>query len=80
MVIPPDQAPRAGRPAQSPRDYLPPRHDRDARRRLKAGLITAVYQRELSDALKECGFTVHPQGSLYHTDAEQAPITAVMRL
>jgi virulence-associated protein VapD len=42
--------------------------------------ITAVYQREIPDALHECGFTVHPQGSLYHTDSEQDPITAIMRL
>jgi virulence-associated protein VapD len=42
--------------------------------------ITAVYQREIPDALKECGFAVHPRGALYHTDAEQDPVAAIMRL
>lgn len=42
--------------------------------------ITAVYQREIPAALKECGFAVHPQASLYRTDADQDPVTAIMRL
>lgn len=42
--------------------------------------ITRVYQREIPDALAGCGFTAHPQGSLYHTESEQNPITAIMRL
>jgi virulence-associated protein VapD len=41
---------------------------------------TRVYQREIPDALRTCGFTAHPQGSLYHTEADQNPITAIMRL
>jgi virulence-associated protein VapD len=48
--------------------------------RLTQAQITAVYQREIPDALTACGFSVHPQGSLYHTDSEQDPITAIMRL
>ena len=42
--------------------------------------IVTVYQREIPEALARCGFTAHPQGSLYHTEAEQNPITAIMRL
>ena len=42
--------------------------------------ITRVYQREIPDALNSCGFTAHPQGSLYHTESEHDPITAIMRL
>ena len=39
-----------------------------------------IYQSEIPKALKLCGFTAHPQGSLYHTVAEQNPITAIMQL
>lgn len=42
--------------------------------------ITRVYQKELPEALAKCGFTAHPQGSLYHTESEQDPITALMVL
>ena len=42
--------------------------------------IVHVYQREIPRALESCGFTAHPQGSLYHTEAEQNPITAIMQL
>ena len=42
--------------------------------------VTRVYQREIPDALRSCGFTAHPQGSLYHTEQEQDPIKAIMRL
>jgi virulence-associated protein VapD len=42
--------------------------------------ITTVYQSEIPKALATCGFTAHPQGSLYHTEAEQNPITAIMKL
>jgi virulence-associated protein VapD len=42
--------------------------------------IVRVYQRELPDALRQCGFTGHPQGSLYHTELETDPITALMLL
>ena len=41
---------------------------------------TQIYQTEIPSALAGCGFTAHPQGSLYHTEAEQNPITAIMRL
>ena len=41
---------------------------------------TQIYQTEIPDALAGCGFTAHPQGSLYHTEAEQNPITAIMQL
>lgn len=41
---------------------------------------TRIYQTEIPNALAACGFTAHPQGSLYHTEAEQDPITAIMRL
>jgi virulence-associated protein VapD len=41
---------------------------------------TQIYQLEIPDALRRCGFTAHPQGSLYHTEAEQNPITAIMQL
>ena len=42
--------------------------------------VTRVYQREIPDALAACGFTAHPQGSLYHTENEHDPITAIMKL
>jgi virulence-associated protein VapD len=42
--------------------------------------MTSVYQTEIPNALRSCGFTAHPQGSLYHTEAEQNPITAIMAL
>jgi len=42
--------------------------------------ITKVYQREIPEALRGCGFTERPQGSLYHTDDSQDQITALMRL
>lgn len=41
---------------------------------------TKIYQTEIPRALESCGFTVHPQGSLYHTEADQNPITAIMTL
>lgn len=41
---------------------------------------TKIYQTEIPGALASCGFTAHPQGSLYHTEAEQNPITAIMQL
>lgn len=41
---------------------------------------TKIYQNEIPQALASCGFTAHPQGSLYHTEAEQNPITAIMQL
>mgnify|MGYP006309462753 CR=1 FL=1 len=43
--------------------------------------IVGVYQTEIPTALRACGFTVHAQGSLYHTEAgDQQPIHALMRL
>ncbi len=42
---------------------------------------TRVYQREIPDALAAAGFTVHAQGSLYHTNVDQAAaIPALMKL
>lgn len=41
---------------------------------------TRIYQTEVTEALRACGFTEHPQGSLYHTSEEQNPITAIMKL
>lgn len=41
---------------------------------------TRIYQTEIPQALANCGFTAHPQGSLYHTEAEHDPITAIMKL
>ena len=58
--------------------------DLDTTAMRKAGLSeadrTRIYQAEIPDALRTCGFTVHPQGSLYHTETAQDPITALMRL
>lgn len=42
--------------------------------------MTSIYQTEIPNALRACGFTAHPQGSLYHTEAEQNPINAIMTL
>ncbi|QLE49879.1 hypothetical protein FD724_18490 [Nostoc sp. C057] len=42
--------------------------------------ITNVYQVEIPAALAKCGFTAHPQGSLYHTETEKDPISALMQL
>lgn len=41
---------------------------------------TSVYQTEIPNALEECGFTAHPQGSLYHTQSDIDPITCLMKL
>lgn len=58
--------------------------DLDTKAMKAAGLTngdrTRVYQTEIPSALASCGFTAHPQGSLYHTEAEQNPITAIMQL
>lgn len=58
--------------------------DLDTKAMNAAGLTAAdktrVYQTEIPRALASCGFTAHPQGSLYHTEAEQNPITAIMQL
>lgn len=58
--------------------------DLDTRAMVDAGLSpadrTRIYQAEIPQALATCGFTAHPQGSLYHTEAEQNPITAIMQL
>ena len=42
--------------------------------------ITKVYQTEIPAALASCGFTAHPQGSLYHTESDADPISALMKL
>ncbi len=42
--------------------------------------VTRVYQSEIPGALRACGFTAHPQGSLYHTEINHDPITALMKL
>src|SRR6185436_1364729 len=47
---------------------------------LNASDITTVYQTEIPHALASCGFTAHPQGSLYHTVSEANPISALMKL
>ena len=47
---------------------------------LSNGDRTKIYQTEIPMALQSCGFTAHPQGSLYHTEAEQNPINAIMQL
>lgn len=58
--------------------------DLDTKAMTAAGLSNAdktrIYQTEIPNALAACGFTAHPQGSLYHTEAEQNPITAIMQL
>lgn len=41
---------------------------------------TSIYQKEIVEALASCGFTAHPQGSLYHTESDQDPIGAIMTL
>jgi len=42
--------------------------------------ITTLYQTEIPTALGACGFTAHPQGSLYHTEIDKDPIVAIMQL
>lgn len=42
--------------------------------------VTNLYQTEIPNALGLCGFTAHPQGSLYHTESDKDPITALMQL
>lgn len=42
--------------------------------------ITQIYQQEIPQALAKCGFTEHPQGSLYHTRVDQDPVKALMNL
>ena len=45
---------------------------------------TRIYQTEIPNALEQCGFDVHAQGSLYHTSVkandESGAIIAVMNL
>jgi virulence-associated protein VapD len=41
---------------------------------------TKIYQTEIPNALASVGFTAHPQGSLYHTESEKDPITALMQI
>jgi virulence-associated protein VapD len=38
---------------------------------LKPADKTGIYQTEIPEALEQCGFTAHLQGSLYATDADQ---------
>lgn len=47
---------------------------------LTAADRTRIYQTEIPQALAGCGFTAHPQGSLYHTETDQNPINAIMQL
>ncbi len=47
---------------------------------LSQSSITGLYQTEIPNALNAAGFTAHPQGSLYHTEDDQNPITAIMQL
>ncbi len=58
--------------------------DLDTRQMNADGLTNAdktnVYQTEIPQALQGCGFTVHLQGSLYATQANQNPIAAIMQL
>jgi virulence-associated protein VapD len=58
--------------------------DLDTKAMKAAGLqqseITNIYQKEIPGALKNCGFTAHPQGSLYHTQAEADQLNAIMTL
>lgn len=58
--------------------------DLDTKGMKNAGLSdadrTRIYQTEIPKALAGCGFTVHPQGSLYHTSVDQIQITAIMTL
>jgi|GEM_PF-1436855 len=58
--------------------------DLDTRAMRDAGLtngqISSIYNTEIPNALWRAGFTAHPQGSLYHTESEQNPITAIMQL
>lgn len=42
--------------------------------------VVGVYQKEIPEALQASGFTAHPQGSLYHTESEHDPISAIMTL
>jgi len=42
--------------------------------------ITSVYQTELPDALTRCGFTAHPQDSIYHTENDRDPVAVIMQL
>ncbi len=41
---------------------------------------TTIYQREIPDALAACGFTKHPQGSMYHTEDNEDGLSTVMTL
>jgi len=41
---------------------------------------TRIYQKEIPDALAKANFTVHPQGSLYHTKIDEDQLIAIMSL
>ena len=47
---------------------------------LSDSVKTGIYQKEVKEALVSCGFTDHPQGSLYCTEKDQDPIKAIMNL
>ncbi|MCW5723695.1 MAG: hypothetical protein KIS81_01915 [Maricaulaceae bacterium] len=47
---------------------------------MTAADVTRVYQAEIPQALASCGFTVHAQGSLYHTESNEDAIIALMQL
>ncbi len=41
---------------------------------------TKIYQTDIPRALSSCGFTMHPQGSLYHTDCGENALPSIMQL
>jgi len=41
---------------------------------------TTIYQQEIPEALKVCGFTTHLQGSLYALNVDHDQIAALMQL
>ena len=41
---------------------------------------TQIYQKEIPDALKKCGFSEHGQGSIYYTDDETDILNTIIAL
>ena len=42
--------------------------------------VSRIYNVEIPQALRNIGFTAHPQGSLYHTEIDQNPVQAIVQL
>ena len=47
---------------------------------INQSIKTQIYQKEIPDALRQCGFTEHGQGSIYYTNDETDPLNIIIAL